>query len=96
MPKPGARCGSKRSKAYVSQKWRGQGAGRRLMTALIEKARAQPGLERITLHVATIQEAARKLYISLGFEPFGCEPESLKVAGVYIDEESLLLRLPSP
>src|SRR5258708_27857678 len=35
---------------YVSQKWRGQGAGRRLMTALIEKARAQPGLERITLH----------------------------------------------
>jgi len=81
---------------YVSQRWRGQGVGRRLMTALIEKARVQPGLERITLHVATVQEAARKLYASLGFEPFGCEPESLKVAGIYIDEESLLLRLPSP
>jgi ribosomal protein S18 acetylase RimI-like enzyme len=81
---------------YVSQRWRGQGVGRRLMMALIERARAQPGLERITLHVATVQVAARKLYTSLGFEPFGCEPESLKVAGVYVDEESLLLRLPTP
>jgi RimJ/RimL family protein N-acetyltransferase len=81
---------------YVSQRWRGQGVGRRLMAALVEKARGQPGLERITLHVATVQVAARKLYTSLGFAPFGCEPESLKVAGVYIDEESLLLRLPSP
>jgi len=81
---------------YVSQRWRGQGVGRRLMAALIEKARGQPGLERITLHVATVQVAARKLYTSLGFEPFGCESESLKVAGVYIDEESLLLRLPTP
>ncbi|SRR5258708_2068293 len=80
----------------VSQRWRGHGAGRRLMMALIERASAQPGLERITLHVATVQVAARKLYTSLGFEPFGCEPESLKVAGVYIDEESLLLRLLSP
>lgn len=81
---------------YVSKNWRGQGVGRRLMTALIERARTQPGLERITIHVATVQTAARTLYASLGFEPFGCERESLKVAGVYIDEESLALRLPTP
>ncbi len=81
---------------YVSKKWRGQGAGRRLMTALIDRARAQPELERITIHVATVQAAARRLYASLGFEPFGCERESLKVAGVYIDEESLALRLSTP
>ena len=60
--------------------------------ALLERARAQAGLERITLHVATVQVAARQLYASLGFEPFGCERESLKVAGVYVDEESLVLR----
>lgn len=81
---------------YVSQRWRGQGVGRRLMTALIERARAQTGLERITLHVATVQVAARRLYASLGFEPFGYERESLKVDGVYLDEESLALRLPTP
>jgi RimJ/RimL family protein N-acetyltransferase len=81
---------------YVSKKWRGQGVGRRLMTALIERARAQPDLERITIRVATVQKAARQLYVSLGFEPFGYERESLKVAGVYIDEESLALRLPTP
>ena len=81
---------------YVSKKWRGQGAGRRLMTALIERARAQADLERITIHVATVQRAARQLYASLGFEPFGCEREALKVAGVHIDEESLALRLPIP
>jgi RimJ/RimL family protein N-acetyltransferase len=66
------------------------------MTALLERARAQTGLERITLHVAAVQVAARQLYASLGFEPFGCEPESLKIAGVYVDEESLALRLPTP
>jgi len=81
---------------YVSQRWRGQGVGRRLMTALIEKARAQPGLERITLHVAAVQVAARQLYDSLDFEPFGYERESLKVAGVYVDEVFLVLHLPTP
>ena len=81
---------------YVSEQWRGHGVGRRLMMALLERARAQTGLERITLHVATVQVAARQLYASLGFEPFGCERESLKVAGVYVDEESLVLRLPTP
>ncbi|PYT29759.1 MAG: GNAT family N-acetyltransferase [Acidobacteria bacterium] len=81
---------------YVSEQWRGHGVGRQLMMALLERARAQTGLERITLHVATVQVAARQLYASLGFEPFGCERESLKVAGVYVDEESLVLRLPTP
>jgi RimJ/RimL family protein N-acetyltransferase len=81
---------------YVSEQWRRHGVGRHLMTALLERARAQAGLERITLHVATVQVAARQLYGSLGFEPFGCERESLKVAGVYVDEESLVLRLPTP
>lgn len=81
---------------YVSKKWRGQGVGRRLMTKLIERAREQTGLERITICVATVQVAARHLYVSLGFEPFGCEREALKVAGVYIDEEFLSLRLTSP
>ena len=39
---------------YVSEQWRGHGVGRRLMMALLERARAQTGLERITLHVATV------------------------------------------
>jgi len=34
-------------------------------------ARALPGLQSVVLSVATTQEAARRLYLSSGFRPFG-------------------------
>jgi RimJ/RimL family protein N-acetyltransferase len=76
---------------YVSAAWRGKGAGRMLLTALVQKARTQPGLERITLHVATRQTAAVRLYSTLGFQSFGCERHALKVDDVYVDEEQMVL-----
>ena len=81
---------------YVSAKWRTNGVGRRLLVDLLEKARAQPGLERITLMVATVQTAAMRLYSSVGFESFGCERRALKVGDVYVDEEYMVLRLDNP
>jgi ribosomal protein S18 acetylase RimI-like enzyme len=78
---------------YVSEAWRGQGAGRKLLVELLRKAREQPGLERVLLMVATEQTAARELYLSLGFESFGCEPGALKVGDAYVDEEYMVLRL---
>jgi RimJ/RimL family protein N-acetyltransferase len=80
---------------YVNAGWRGKHTGRDLMKALLDRAAGVTGLEQITLRVASTQTAALRLYRSLGFEPFGREPKALKVAGRYIDEEYMILRLPS-
>ena len=78
---------------YVSEKTRGQGLGRALLSELIARARTYPGLEQLILGVGTTQGSARALYRSLGFEPFGLERRGLKVGSEYIDEEHLVLWL---
>ncbi len=77
---------------YVTEGWRGKGAGRRMLIELLRTAQQQPGLEAILLTVAATQTAARKLYLSLGFEPFGCERCALKIGASYVDEEHMVLR----
>ncbi len=77
---------------YVTEGWRGKGAGRRMLIELLRTAQQQPGLEAILLTVAAAQTAARKLYVSLGFEPFGCERCALKIGDSYVDEEHMVLR----
>ncbi len=78
---------------YVTETWRGRGAGRRLLVELLRKAREQPEIERILLTVATSQMAARQLYLSLGFQSYGCECRALKIGDVYVDEEHMVLQL---
>ncbi|HVP47814.1 MAG TPA: GNAT family N-acetyltransferase [Bryobacteraceae bacterium] len=78
---------------YVSEKWRGKGTGRKLMVTVLRRAAELPGLEQISLTVATGQIAAMRLYSSLGFESFGCERHALRVGDVYVDEEHMVLRL---
>ena len=63
------------------------------MNALIERAAADPALDQIILAVGAGQTAARRLYLSLGFEPFGQEPRALKIGDHYVDEIHLLLRV---
>ena len=77
---------------YVTEGWRGKGAGRRMLIELLRTAQQQPGLEAILLTVAATQTVARKLYLSLGFEPFGCERHALKIGASYVDEEHMVLR----
>ncbi len=78
---------------YVTEGWRRNGAGRRMLVELLKRAQQQPGLEVILLTVATNQTAARQLYLSMGFEPFGCERCALKIGDSYVDEEHMALRL---
>ena len=73
---------------------RGQGIGRALLVALLERIRACPGVEQVSLTVVSGQEAARALYRSLGFEPYGMEPRGLKVGDRYFDNEHMVLKLP--
>ena len=76
---------------YVAPEYRGRGVARAILTAVLEEARALPGLEIITLTVAMTREPARRLYRSLGFRPFGVEERALKVEGEYTDEEMMVL-----
>jgi len=72
---------------------RGGGVGTALLSRIVDVARGQPGLERIKLNVAVTQQAARKLYRSLGFEVYGYERQALKIGEVYVDEELMVLFL---
>jgi ribosomal protein S18 acetylase RimI-like enzyme len=76
---------------YVASPYRGQGVGRALIARLLEMARRDSSLEQILLGVATSQTAARQLYRSFGFEPFGIEPRALKVGSTYMDAEHMIL-----
>jgi ribosomal protein S18 acetylase RimI-like enzyme len=78
---------------YVSPRLRGQGAGRALMHACLERARALEGLRQVKLGVAQSNTAARALYESFGFRVYGEETDSLIVAGECVTELHMVLRL---
>jgi ribosomal protein S18 acetylase RimI-like enzyme len=78
---------------YVTAALRGKGVGRRLLTALVERARQDTTLEQILLAVRTGGSAAEGLYRAVGFERYGTEPRALKVGETYIDEDYMILRL---
>ena len=86
---------------YVSPQARGKGAGRALLEAAIEQARAWPGVEQLHLSVTDAAVAARKLYESAGFRIWGRESRALQWEGRFVDELHLVLDLetrvdPSP
>lgn len=62
---------------FVAPPWRGRGAARRLMQALIDEARTRPGLRRLNLTATEGNAAALALYASLGFVAWGVEPEAI-------------------
>ena len=76
---------------YVRDAARGRGLGRAVVARVIEHARAHV----VQLHAAVVtsNEAARRLYRSLGFEPYGLEPRGLACDGLYFDQELLVLML---
>jgi RimJ/RimL family protein N-acetyltransferase len=78
---------------FVAEQHRGSGAGRRLLEAAIRAAKAMPGIRSVSLSVIVTNQAARRLYLSVGFRPYGLEPQSLKVGDEYYDEEHMLLVL---
>jgi RimJ/RimL family protein N-acetyltransferase len=78
---------------FVEPSLRGQGAGRQLLREAIARAGRIEGLRCVMLSVAATQTAARHLYTSEGFQPYGLEPEALQVNARFIDEEHMRLRL---
>ena len=78
---------------YVKQEYRGQGLARALMTAVLDRVRGYPDLRKVNLGVAATQGSAERLYRSLGFEQFGYEHAALSVAGEFVDQYWMTLRL---
>ncbi|WP_411881903.1 N-acetyltransferase family protein [Polaromonas sp. YR568] len=78
---------------FVDPSHRGQGFGRMAVEAALEHARSQD-VHRVNLTVFLPNTAAIGLYQSLGFEPYGLEPEAIRLDGTFYDGQhmSLLLR----
>lgn len=78
---------------YVTERARGRGIARVLLTDLLEWARSSVDLEQVQISVSVTQHAARGLYASLGFALYGLEPRALKIGEEYVDEEHMVLAL---
>jgi GNAT superfamily N-acetyltransferase len=68
---------------YVSPGARGTGAGRALLEAAVEYARAREGMLQLTLTVTEGNAPAASLYASAGFQSFGIEPMAILTPGGY-------------
>jgi ribosomal protein S18 acetylase RimI-like enzyme len=86
MPSAGAKREHKATLwgMYVRPEARGTGLARLLVEAVLDHA--QEKVELVQLSVVAENRTARRLYASLGFEPYGIEAKSLKVEGQYLDE----------
>jgi len=78
---------------YVMPEKRGQGLARKMLETVLQRASTITGLEQVLLSVAATQTTAFRLYQSLGFESWGCEPRGLRIADQWIDEHYMVLRL---
>jgi cyclohexyl-isocyanide hydratase len=76
---------------YVSEKAKGQGLGRKLLQALLEKASEDKTLKQIYLTVIATNYRAKNLYLSEGFEIFSTEINSIQMAeNEFVDENSMI------
>jgi RimJ/RimL family protein N-acetyltransferase len=76
---------------YVKPQHRGIGLAKKLLLAAIEKSRSLGGIELVHLGVNAANLPVKKLYESVGFRTWGCEPRALKIADRYVDEERMML-----
>ena len=69
---------------YVLGEHRGKGLGRALVQAVLEGARAVPGIRMVKLTVTESNSGARALYEACGFRSFGVEPMAVRVDDRYL------------
>lgn len=78
---------------YVSPTGRGKGIGKSLMELAIKQAKESKEIKKINLSVVSSNEAAKNLYLQLGFKIFGTEEMALKVEETYYEEHHMSLIL---
>jgi ribosomal protein S18 acetylase RimI-like enzyme len=77
----------------VSPSARGQGLGRALLQACIDRARGTGSLEMLTLSVTASNVTARRLYLDAGFLSYGLLQHAIKLGDTYYDKELMVLSL---
>jgi RimJ/RimL family protein N-acetyltransferase len=80
---------------YVLPAFRRGGCGKALAREALTRAANTPGIRRVSLSVVTRQEAAIRLYQSLGLRIYGTEQETFSKNGVFYDEHLMTLELDS-
>jgi ribosomal protein S18 acetylase RimI-like enzyme len=78
---------------YTDPSVRGLGVGHELLRQGIERCRAHPEIEILTLSVSTESAAARRLYRDAGFRVCGIEPKAIRLPDRYVDVEQMALDL---
>ncbi|WP_461089628.1 GNAT family N-acetyltransferase [Spirosoma gilvum] len=78
---------------YVATEYSGQGIGRRLIEETIRRAKQLPNMEQILLTVIASNRPAKRLYETMEFRSFSCEPKAIKDGDMYYDEEQMVLFL---
>ena len=70
----------------ILKEFRKIGIGTAMMKYIMEWARRQKGLEKVSLTVFSTNEAAINLYRTFGFQIEGISKKQYKIEGKYIDE----------
>jgi len=70
---------------YVAPQARGQGFGRRLLSAALAQVSSWDGAEQVKLSVTATNQAAVHLYQSVGFVAVGRLPRALRIGNEYFD-----------
>ena len=78
---------------FVHENFRGQGLARQLMQAVVQHAMARQGLRLLQLEVTQGNDAAERLYQSLGFQAYGVEPMAVLTASGYRSKVHMYLDL---
>jgi RimJ/RimL family protein N-acetyltransferase len=78
---------------YVIPSHRQRGIARKLLTACVDRARLQEGLEEVCLCVTAGNEPARRVYEAFGFAADFVDPRYFKYEGRYYDLEWMRLPL---
>src|SRR5262249_61877851 len=78
---------------YVAAEHRRAGVGGALMRAALHYAAALPGVSHVHLTVAHSATSAIHLYGRFGFVVLGTEPEAMRVAGAWVAEHQMGLKL---
>lgn len=77
---------------YIIPEERNRGIAKSLLEAALESVKGW-GIMDISLAVTVGNEKARRLYSEAGFLPYGVEPRSLYIDGIFYDVEWMNLRL---
>jgi GNAT superfamily N-acetyltransferase len=78
---------------YVVQSASGNGVGRALLRAGIQRARRMPGIAKLNLTVAASNERAARLYESEGFRVFSRESDAFRNGTQSVEELTMSLAL---